>query len=278
MPPGRSSPPGRCLTPTSSPASAPPSPTRACSRSGRALASAAPTTSTSRRWRASPSSAPASSRASRRSRCAIVSNEIGEPDRALWRFDDAFAALAEVLPAARRGSVLRVSKKAAAAAAAARDPHRRAARRRDDEGSTATISGASLAARDQPAVVNQITAGGKTLVQARRARRGRAADGRVVHRRLGDRRRRSASRARTWCALSSWARSSSLPAAFLSLLFILPAVAWLALFGLVVPVLVLEASADRRRLPASDRAGACRLRPCRSARSRRSRSSSGSCG
>ena len=28
----------------------------------------------------------------------IVSNEIGEPDRALWRFDEAFAALAEVLP------------------------------------------------------------------------------------------------------------------------------------------------------------------------------------
>jgi hypothetical protein len=31
-----------------------------------------------------------------------------------------------------------------------------------------------------------------------------------------------------------------IPAAFLSLLFIFPAVAWLALFGLVVPVLVLE--------------------------------------
>ena len=28
----------------------------------------------------------------------IVSNEIGEPDRALWRFDEAFAALGEVLP------------------------------------------------------------------------------------------------------------------------------------------------------------------------------------
>ena len=28
----------------------------------------------------------------------IVSNEIDEPDRALWRFDDAFAALAESLP------------------------------------------------------------------------------------------------------------------------------------------------------------------------------------
>ena len=28
----------------------------------------------------------------------IVSNEIDEPDRALWRFDDAFAALAELLP------------------------------------------------------------------------------------------------------------------------------------------------------------------------------------
>jgi hypothetical protein len=36
------------------------------------------------------------------------------------------------------------------------------------------------------------------------------------------------------------------PAAFLSLLFIFPAVAWLALFGLVVPVLVLE------RLPTGD--------------------------
>ena len=28
----------------------------------------------------------------------VVSNEIGEPDRALWRFDDAFAKLAETLP------------------------------------------------------------------------------------------------------------------------------------------------------------------------------------
>jgi futalosine hydrolase len=28
----------------------------------------------------------------------VVSNEIGEPDRALWRFDDAFALLAETLP------------------------------------------------------------------------------------------------------------------------------------------------------------------------------------
>lgn len=28
----------------------------------------------------------------------IVSNAIGEPDRALWRFDDAFAGLAEALP------------------------------------------------------------------------------------------------------------------------------------------------------------------------------------
>lgn len=28
----------------------------------------------------------------------VVSNEIGEPDRALWRFDDAFATLARALP------------------------------------------------------------------------------------------------------------------------------------------------------------------------------------
>ena len=28
----------------------------------------------------------------------VVSNEIGEPDRALWRFDDAFAVLGELLP------------------------------------------------------------------------------------------------------------------------------------------------------------------------------------
>ena len=28
----------------------------------------------------------------------VVSNEIGEPDRARWRFDDAFALLAEMLP------------------------------------------------------------------------------------------------------------------------------------------------------------------------------------
>jgi len=28
----------------------------------------------------------------------VISNEIGEPDRALWRFEDAFARLAELLP------------------------------------------------------------------------------------------------------------------------------------------------------------------------------------
>lgn len=28
----------------------------------------------------------------------VISNEIGEPDRALWRFDDAFATLAQALP------------------------------------------------------------------------------------------------------------------------------------------------------------------------------------
>ena len=28
----------------------------------------------------------------------VVSNEIDEPDRTLWRFDQAFAALAEALP------------------------------------------------------------------------------------------------------------------------------------------------------------------------------------
>ena len=28
----------------------------------------------------------------------VVSNELGEPDRALWRFDDAFARVAELLP------------------------------------------------------------------------------------------------------------------------------------------------------------------------------------
>jgi futalosine hydrolase len=28
----------------------------------------------------------------------VVSNELGEPDRTRWRFDDAFATLAEVLP------------------------------------------------------------------------------------------------------------------------------------------------------------------------------------
>jgi hypothetical protein len=38
------------------------------------------------------------------------------------------------------------------------------------------------------------------------------------------------------------------PAAFLTLLFVLPAVAWLALFGLVVPVLVLEGLGVRAAL------------------------------
>ena len=51
------------------------------------------------------------------------------------------------------------------------------------------------------------------------------------------------------------------PAAFLTLLFVLPAVAWLALVGLVVPVLILERSGDRSRLPTRAPAGARRLHP-----------------
>ena len=39
----------------------------------------------------------------------VVSNEIDEPDRARWRFDEAFATLAEVLPRLVAGSVRRVS-------------------------------------------------------------------------------------------------------------------------------------------------------------------------
>ncbi len=52
------------------------------------------------------------------------------------------------------------------------------------------------------------------------------------------------------------------PAAFLTLLFVLPAVAWLALVGLVVPVLVLERPGVGAGLPARDPACARRLRPC----------------
>ena len=51
------------------------------------------------------------------------------------------------------------------------------------------------------------------------------------------------------------------PAAFLTLLYVLPAVAWLALVGLVVPVLVIERPGDRRRASPRGRARACRLRP-----------------
>ena len=45
----------------------------------------------------------------------VVSNEIDEPDRSLWRFDDAFAALAESLPRLVAVASARVSKAAAPA-------------------------------------------------------------------------------------------------------------------------------------------------------------------
>ena len=99
---------------------------------------------------------------------------------------------------------------------------------------------ASLALGISLTVISQITAGRETIVQVfvlaacaplmaasynRRARRSSAAFGPSV---------RDAARA---IAVGSIV---FVPAAFLTLLFVLPAVAWLALVGLVVPVLVLE--------------------------------------
>ena len=91
--------------------------TRACSRppgapcrrrsrcrSARAHASAARAAWRSRPWRDTPSSRRPSTRACPRSSCASISNEIEEPDRALWRFDDAFAELARVTRARDRGA------------------------------------------------------------------------------------------------------------------------------------------------------------------------------
>ena len=51
------------------------------------------------------------------------------------------------------------------------------------------------------------------------------------------------------------------PAAFLTLLYVLPAVAWLALVGLVVPVLVIERPGIADGAPPRDRARPGRLRP-----------------
>ena len=62
------------------------------------------------------------------------------------------------------------------------------------------------------------------------------------------------------------------PAAFLALLYVLPAVAWLALVGLVVPVLVIE----RRGIARRSAARSSSRGPTTSTRSRRSRRSSSS--
>ena len=53
---------------------------------------------TSRRWRASASSAPPQLAGVPALEVRAVSNEIEEPDRGRWRFDDALAALAAAAP------------------------------------------------------------------------------------------------------------------------------------------------------------------------------------
>ena len=73
-----------------------PSRMRSRCRSARARAWAARRASPSRRWRGSPCSRPASTRACPALELRVVSNEVEEPDRALWRFDDALAELARV--------------------------------------------------------------------------------------------------------------------------------------------------------------------------------------
>ena len=123
----------------------------------------------------------------------------------------------------------------------------------------------SLALGISVTVINQVSVGHETLFQVARARGGVAADGRVVHRRLGDRRRRAAPRERTWCAPSSSARSSSF-----RLPFCRSSSSFRPWRGSPSSVSSYRSSCwsvcrDRRRLPSSDRAGACRLHPCRSA-------------
>ena len=66
-----------------------------------------------------------------------------------------------------------------------------------------------------------------------------------------DRRRRAAVRGETAARAIVVGAIVFVPAAFLTLLFIFPAVAWLALVGLVVPVLVIERSPRRARASAA---------------------------
>ena len=97
----------------------------------------------------------------------------------------------------------------------------------------------SLALGISLTLISQITAGRDDARPGSRPRGRRSADGGLLHRRLGDRRRRSAVRAGR--GTRHRRRLDRLrPAAFLTLLFVLPAVAWLAFIGLVVPVLVIE--------------------------------------
>ena len=117
------------------------SPTRRCSRSGRADASVARRRSSrSRRWRASRCSAPRAGRSRRHSRFAPSRTRSPSPIATLWRFDEALEALAAAIPRLLLGT--RVSAQSAARRRSRPRRGRSASSSRRRFASTAITSGA----------------------------------------------------------------------------------------------------------------------------------------
>ena len=203
----------------------------------------------------------------------VVSNEIDEPDRALWRFDDAFALLAETLPRL-------------VAVASGRDEPAKQPLPPPLPPETRTVG--QLVAETLKLYGDHLW----TVACARDQPRADQPDANAVR---DDRRPdRSCSAAGAPLMAASFAGASAIvggvrpvrrdvaralvvgaivfvPAAvFCAPGFVLPSVAWLALVGLVVPVLVLERPRRRRCASAGPSSWRAPTTSTRSARSRRS--------
>ena len=167
----------------------------------------------------------------------VVSNEIDEPDRTRWRFDEALELLAATLPAL----VAAVGPRGEHEAPPPLPPETRTVGQLVAE--SIKLYGdnlwASLALGLSVTVINQISAGTRTTFQVLVLAAGAplmAASYAFASAIVGGVERRAADLGRAIVV----GAIVFVPAAFLSLLYVLPAVAWLALVGLVVPVLVLE--------------------------------------
>ncbi len=205
----------------------------------------------------------------------VVSNEIDEPDRALWRFDDAFALLAETLPRLVAVASARVSRPATASSRSRRRFRPRPAPSASSSPSRSGSTGDGLwialrlgmprRDRDQMLAVRATTRSCGPGARGRRPADGRWRSPGLGHRRRGQSATPDVAFARVVVGALVFA-PGGLPLSPLRA----PAVAWLALVGLVVPVLIIEDAPARTPRSAARSSWRAPTTSTRSARSRRS--------